>query len=296
MDLQQRVETAHAGTGRREFTEALWDLVWAGQISNDTFQPLRSLGSSSHRGRGPGRRGHALAGGRWFLVSELADASVTDTERLVARAECLLERYGLVSREAAKSESLPGGFGGLYQVLKAMEESGKIRRGYFVEGLSGAQFGHLGAIDRLRACRPDDTRPVDAEPEVMVLAALDPANVYGGLLPWPESGGGEATRPRRVVGAWVVLIDGVPLVYVAPNGRQLLTFTEYAQARPEALDLALRTVSRLPRAGRRLPVVEKVNGEPVLESPLLDTLLAAGFRRDYRGLVAVESHLGTPRA
>ena len=290
-DLQQAVSAVHPGSTGAEFRDALWDLVWASQISNDTFQPLRGLAAPTHRRRPTARGGNALAGGRWFLLSQLLDPSVSATERLMARAECLMERYGVVSREAAHSESVVGGFSGLYQVLKAMEDTGRVRRGYFVEGLSGAQFGHVGVIDRLRACRPDDAVPGRDAPALMVLAAVDPANPYGALLAWPETDS-PAARPKRVPGAWVFLADGLPVLYVAANARHLLTFQGGVRGDSSALGDAFTALRGLPRNGRRLPLIEKVNGLPVLESPMLDLLLAAGFRRDYRGLMAIETDYG----
>jgi ATP-dependent Lhr-like helicase len=257
---------------------ALWDLVWAGLVTNDTFAPLRGLGRSATR-RG-GLRLDPMAGGRWFLAQELADATLDPTRRTVARAELLLERYGIVSREVAAAEDLPGGFAPLYQVLKSMEEAGRIRRGYFVEGLSGAQFTLAGAVDRLRAV------PADRPAAPLVLAAIDPANPYGTLLQWP---GGERTagereaRPRRVAGAWVILACGDPLLYVGPGARQLITFP--ALANEGALAMALGALASLPRTGRRAAVVvETIDGIPVYESPLAPALTQAGFRRDYRGL------------
>ena len=172
MELQQAAERAgqrvSSAAGKQAFETALWDLVWDGLITNDTFAPLRGLGAGARK---PGRRastvrGSLLAGGRWSLVAALqapadgADAPARNTERLLARVQMLLERYGIVSREAVAAENLLGGFGPLYRVLKQMEESGRVRRGHFVEGLSGAQFALPGAVERLRAERLDEA-PVD---------------------------------------------------------------------------------------------------------------------------------------
>jgi ATP-dependent Lhr-like helicase len=161
-----------------EVVSALWDLAWLGLVTNDTFAPLRAL--AAPRRRGP--RFTFPAGGRWSAVSELAGAAPAETVRAHARALMLLERYGVVSREAVASEGLSGGFGAVAPVLRAMEEAGKIRRGHFVDGLQGAQFAHAAAVDRLRAARaPDEERPV------VTLSAIDPANPYGALLPWIAS-------------------------------------------------------------------------------------------------------------
>ncbi|MGE0081127.1 MAG: DEAD/DEAH box helicase [Thiohalomonadaceae bacterium] len=264
-----------------ELTEALWSLVWAGQVTNDTFAPLRALagGAAQH----PRRHGPSAVGGRWSRVADLHARPVSPTERAVARVEMLLERYGVVSREAALAENLPGGFGPLYQVLKEMEAAGRVRRGYFVEGLSGLQFARAGAVDRLRAGRAEEP-PVQGygEWDAMLLAVLDPANPYGTLLPWPATGAG---TPRRVPGAWIVLVDGAPALYLSADGRQLLTFPEGWREEPSALTAAARLLHRLPRgARRRTLVIERIDGAPARESPLAPALLTAGFVPDYKGL------------
>jgi ATP-dependent Lhr-like helicase len=254
-----------------ELMKALWDLVWDGRVTNDTFAPLRSLKA---RGRPTRRRGNPAVGGRWSAVAHLV-APATETERAHARARMLLDRYGVVSREAAASEGLPGGFSGVYPVLRAMEEAGRARRGYFVEGLSGAQFASPGAVDRLRGAREDG---VD---EVRVLPAVDPANPWGALLPWPEpADGGRA--PQRAVGARVVLVGGAPVIYIQRGGKALRTFPETAEALPRGL-AALGEVAA--RSRRGLLRVEKIDGVAAEESPLWGALLEAGFRRDYGGAV-----------
>jgi ATP-dependent Lhr-like helicase len=271
--LDADVQALVPGATAPERRAALWDLVWSGIVTNDTFAPLRGLARRAGRRGGP--RLDPLAGGRWFLVRELVDPRVDATRRTLARAELLLERYGIVSRDVAAAEELPGGFAPLYQVLKTLEESGRVRRGWFVDGLAGAQFGHAGAVDRLRAAPPDG----DVAP--LTLAAIDPANPWGALLPWP--GGDGAARPRRVAGAWVIQHRGEPLLWVGPGARQLVTFP--ALAVEGGLERALRALSALPRAGRRSPlVIESIDGVPVFESPLAPALTQAGFRRDYRGL------------
>ncbi|HEY4865122.1 MAG TPA: DEAD/DEAH box helicase, partial [Candidatus Dormibacteraeota bacterium] len=151
-----------AGGGDQDaILDALWDMVWAGEVTNDTFAPLRLLGSASRRA-GPGRRPQMLrlnqprASGRWSLVADLMEASPSPTERLYAQAGTLLQRHGVLTRESVLSEGWSGGFASLYPVLRAMEEAGKIRRGYFVDGLGGSQFALPGAVDRLRAMREPD--------------------------------------------------------------------------------------------------------------------------------------------
>ena len=279
--LHQVAAAADASIGPREMEQLLWDLVWDGQITNDTFQPFRGLGRGARRTttRRPGRSW--MAAGRWSTVAELLQPEVSDTERLHARARCLMERYGLLSREGAGAEAWVGRFGPIYRVLKAMEDAGRIRRGYFVEGLSGAQFALPGAVDRLRACKVED-RTTDTEPLVSLLPAVDPANPYGALFSWPDTAGGEDQRPRRVPGAWVVLVDGHPLLYLAPRGRKLLTFR---RRHDEPIwRLAFEALAEHGRGQGRLPRIETIDGAPAKESRHYALMLTCGFERDYRGL------------
>ncbi len=271
-----------SGTPLSELVAAVWDLVWAGRVTNDTFLPLRTLGrpgrkSSSTRRGGRARRGQVPgAGGRWSLVEHLVQPPPTDTERAHAWAVTLLERHGVVSREAALNEGLPGGFAAIYPVLRAMEESGRVRRGWFVDGLGGGQFAMPGAVDRLRAAR----RPAE-EPEITVLAATDPANPWGALLPWPERHGD--SKPRRAAGASVVLADGEPVLFVDKGGRSLLTFPAAEQER--LLLPALASLGALARTNRRRRIrFEKVDGEIARHSGLRDSLIRVGFVEDHRGL------------
>jgi len=265
-----------------ELEPALWDLVWAGRLTNDTFAPLRRLGTGKPKssGRGGLRRrrgpGPVSAGGRWSRVDLLAPPAA-DTERAHAWAVMLLERYGVVTREAACAEGLPGGFSAIYRVLREMEEHGTIRRGHFVDGLGGAQFALPGAIDRLRGARN-----TDAVPNVRVLAATDPANPYGALLSWPARGEDNRT-PRRTRGASVVLVDGVATLYVERGGKSLLTFPAAQEDR--FLIPALESLGTLAQATRsRRLRVERVDGEAASASDLREPMLRAGFVADYRGL------------
>jgi ATP-dependent Lhr-like helicase len=283
VDLDDAVRRAVAGLSRLDFEAALWSLVWNGVVTNDTLAPLRSLRAGP---RPAGSHARRLAGGRWSLVRDLVDPAVGETERAVARVEMLLERYGVVSREAARAEDLPGGFGPLYRVLREMEEAGRVRRGYFVEGLAAAQFARPGAVDRLRGLRPD---PDAVEPpddgEVVALAAMDPANPFGALLPWPDPPAGVEARARRVPGAFVFLVRGEPVLYAASGGRQLLTLGADREGAGPRLAAALRFLAAVPRpARRRALLVERVDGVPVSRSPLQPLLLACGFQPDYRGL------------
>ncbi len=293
VELEHAVKDAVANTSRVEFNAALWDLVWAGQITNDTFSPLRSLASTgAHSARDRRRSGHTLAGGRWSLVRNLLDPAVTDTERAVARANMLLERHGIVCRETVSAEDLPGGFAPIYRVLKAMEESGQVRRGYFIEGLSGAQFGHSGAVDRLRAARSnDDSVEAYSDETALALPTLDPANPYGAMLPWPPTGASDDSRLRRVPKTWVILVEGKPALYVGANGRQLWTFPNMVDASRGGLTAAFHALHRLPGAtGRGVLVVEKIDGLPAIESPHYAAMKSCGFCSDYRGLSAEKSY------
>jgi len=252
---------------------ALWDLVWAGLVTNDTFAPLRQLRAPKRRRKGRLTR---VAGGRWSAVSTLLGGGAEPTRRAHARATGLLERYGVVTREAALAEDLPGGFAALYPVLRAMEEAGKARRGWFVEGLGGAQFALPGAVDRLRSAREPSSKTPGR-----VLAAVDPASPWGGLVSWPESPGGQA---RRAAGAQVVLVEGALVFWIAPGGRRLLSFAPAQDER--TLERALAALSRAALGGRRkLLRVETIDGVRAGESPLAGSLARVGFRADPKGLV-----------
>ncbi len=287
-ELESVVQKRCTGMTRKEIQATLWDLVWAGQITNDTFAPLRTLAARSVRHNGKrGRVASTMAGGRWSLVESLVDAGLTDTERTIARSNMLLDRYGVVSREVVAAEELSGGFGPIYKVLSSMEEAGRVRRGYFVEGLSGAQFARPGTIDLLRGVQPELQADVDADSyRIDLLPVVDPANPWGSLLPWPQSGGAEKLRPKRVAGAWLLLHLGNPLLYLGPNGRQLITFPAHLD-RPGVRSACFEALRAMPGSTRRgTLIIEKVDGQPVGQSPYRDTLLEAGFISDYRGVAA----------
>ena len=281
---------AAAGGGTdREVLDTLWDLVWAGEVTNDTFAPLRAL-----RWRRPVRRtarprpgrltslGPPEAAGRWSLVEE-ASAAGTATERLYATALALLDRHGVLVREAVMAEGLDGGFAAIYPVLRGLEEAGRIRRGYFVEGLGAAQFALAGAIDRLRAVRDPAGVRGDAA-GVHLLATADPANPYGAAIPWPRRGAEDRRPLPRAAGASVVLVDGVPALYVERGGRTLQTLPAFDD--PTVASVAVPALRGLIGDGRdRELVITKVDGLPVGESAHRVALLAAGFVAGYRGLV-----------
>jgi ATP-dependent Lhr-like helicase len=261
---------------------ALWDLVWAGEVTNDTLAPLRALLSRRARARrgkprpgGLRRAGPPAAAGRWSLLASLLDPTPSPTEAAHARALQLLERHGVLTREAVLAEGVPGGFAGVYGVLKAMEESGKVRRGYFVAGLGAAQFALPGAVDRLRDLR--EPRGGAGEPSpTLALAATDPAQPYGAALPWPDSAG----RPARVAGAYVVLSGGAAAAFLERGGRSLTTFPG-----PEEDGAWVDALVALVKDGRVGKLeIQRIDGQPGHGSALADRLREAGFADGYRGL------------
>jgi ATP-dependent Lhr-like helicase len=274
-DLVQAAGTADEAVVLR----ALWDLVWAGEVTNDTLAPLRAfLRGVGRRSRDGGRprpgrlrvAGPPAGAGRWSLVDRLA-AEPSPTERAHAVAVQLLDRHGVLTREAALAEEVPGGFAGIYPVLRAMEEAGTVRRGYFVAGLGAAQFALAGAVDRVRAARDPSNQP-----ELLTLAAADPAQPYGAALPWPATPG----RPSRTAGAFVVLDDGAPAVFLERGAKTAATFEGGDPARWADALAALVKDGRL----RRIEL-ETIDGEPARRHVAADALLAAGFTDGYRGLM-----------
>ncbi len=247
--------------------ESLWELVWAGHVTNDTLQPLRAyLRRRATRSAGrPGlsSRFPAHAGGRWSLTPR---APVSDTEKAGAWAQVLLDRQGVVARDTVAAEGLPGGFTSVYPVLSHLEETGRIRRGYFVEALGGAQFALPGAVDRLRRGGP--TAPI-------ALAATDPANLYGSVLPWPDAG----TRLAREPGAYVVLADGDLAAYLDRSRSGLWVFP-IAADRPEVI---ASTLAEIARRHRRFDL-RSVNGAPAAAAPLAPALTEWGFAPAPKGL------------
>jgi ATP-dependent Lhr-like helicase len=188
----------------------------------------------------PSRSGPPTAAGRWSLSPV---PQPDPTRRAHARAETFLDRHGVLTRGSLDTERVAGGFAGVYKVLRVMEESGRCRRGYVVEGLGAAQFAVPGAIDRLRAVG----HPVDGTTATVVLAATDPAQPYGAALPWPSTIGEVRHRPGRKAGALAVLVDGAAVLYVERGGRSLLSFTEDAGRLRAAVGLAGFAVGRARR-------------------------------------------------
>ncbi len=289
--------------------EALWDLVWAGHATNDTLAPLRAVvsgggGRSAGKGRStaahqrrrapsrgryarvgrphmPSRTGPPTAAGRW---SRVPPREPDPTRRAQARTESFLERHGVLTRGALETERVTGGFAGIYPVLRAMEESGRCRRGYVVEGLGAAQFAVPGAIDRLRATSRDDDASARGQ-GALVLAATDPAQPWGAALDWPATrasqDGTTGHRPGRKAGALVVLTGGEPTIYVERGGRSLLSFTDELEALTEAAGALSAAVREGWLGGLS---VERTDGSGALDGTLAEALAEAGFRNSPKGL------------
>ncbi len=267
-----------------ELHEALWDLAWSGEVTNDGFAPLRAprLRAAQRRERSGRRFAQPPRGGRRDRARALvADRAAVRGRahrpgpRLRALAELMLERHGIVTRETAIAEGIPGGFAAIYGELQNLELLGTARRGYFVEGLGGAQFALPGAVERLRSL----PRP---EGELLWLAATDPANPYGATLPWPKLEG--QRRPARTAGAYVGLRDGEPLLYVERGGKGILRL---APLEGEELAEALGDLAAAARDGliEKL-ALERLDGEAVIGTGMEAALVEAGFRRQPRRLVA----------
>ncbi|HMD56850.1 MAG TPA: DEAD/DEAH box helicase [Solirubrobacteraceae bacterium] len=316
--------------------EALWDLVWAGEATNDAWAPLRAPRLALARGERPaaglargGRGGarsrfasrrrsgaHSQVQGRWSLSEAVfatsREPAAVATERRRALAELLLERYGIVTREQVLAEGIKGGFALLYDTFSSLETLGLCRRGYFIEGMGGAQFALPGAVERLRApgaasspsagapllasgsqrARSDAGAGEGEEPSTLVLAAADPAQPYGAALPWPRREDGER-RPARVAGAYVVLVADEPALYVERGGRGLVLLGEAARVSdrvgqrrfPDPLSIALEALAEAVRAGRVPKLsLERIDGEPAIGSALVQQLVELGFQPGPRRL------------
>ncbi len=279
---------AVTGLESEQALPALWDLVWAGEVTNDAWTPLRAgrRYKTPRAERRPRRFSRRRAGeitatqGRWSLADRLfgtrqgSDPGQGPERR--ALAELLLERHGIVTRDGVRGEGIVGGYGAVYGELKALETLGLCRRGYFVEGLGGAQFALGGAVERLRELRPREGE----EPEALVLAAADPAQPYGAALPWPKRSG---ARAARVAGAHVVLLGGRPALFVERGGRSLVPLRDPDEdwLRPALVAL----VEHVRKAGIKRLAVERFDGEPVGESDVMPLLLEAGFLAGPRRVV-----------
>jgi ATP-dependent Lhr-like helicase len=300
----------HEGTGGgfpRETVDALWDLAWRSFITNDTLHAVRAftrapdprtgrrhgaprpgLGQAPYRSR---RLVPPKAEGRWSVVDPLGTvgrvprsgpaAAISVTEWSAASAQQLLTRHGIVTRETVASEAIAGGFSAVYQVLKAMEDAGRIRRGYFVAGLGAAQFAMPAALDLLRSMRE-----VPETPRTVVLAATDPANPYGAIVKWPET----AHTITRSVGARVILVNGALAGYLRRGERELLLLLPEAEpqrsqfAREVARMLLHLAVAR--EESRRGMLLAEINGEPAVAHTASRVFIQEGFIATAMGLQA----------
>ncbi len=284
-----------------ETVEALWDLVWKGAITNDTLHALRAFTRPPDRRSRKQVRGRTFrsrrvapptAEGRWSLLRDRVPRTATDTEWSTATAQQLLSRYGVVTRDIAAAEGLSGGFGAVYDVLKAMEDAGRVRRGYFVGAVAATQFAVPAALELLRSLRD-----LPEQAEVVLMAATDPANPYGVTLKWPEetTGGDSAGRgPTRTVGAMVILVNGALAAYIPRGAREISAFLpEDEPARSiagRALGSALSELAR----DRGLLVGEINGGDPV-EHALARYLIEAGFHPSAMGLQMIREAGGARR-
>ena len=313
----------HQGVGGgfpQETVDALWDLVWSGLITNDTLHPLRAYVRSEdkraarrHDRRSAGARAQPFrsrrlvprtAEGRWSMLDTRKASRSATTEWSAALAQQLLTRHGVVTRETAAAESIPGGFSAVYDVLKALEEAGRIRRGYFIGGLGGAQFALPAAVDLLRSFRD-----VPEEPRHVVLAATDPANPYGAIVKWPvdsargkvDSAAGKpanrapgrtspAEAPTRSVGGRVIVVDGFAAAYLRRGERELIVFAPDAEPRRSRtireVAVALLELAAAREPGRQGMLIAEINGEPASTHPAADLFIAEGFATTAMGLQA----------
>ncbi len=289
----------HDATGGgfpQETVDAIWDLVWTGLLTNDTLHALRAYSAPPERARRPSRDGTfrsrrlipQSAEGRWTLV---AASAASPTAWATAMAHQLLTRHGVVTRDVTSIEQLPGGFSALYPVLRRLEETGRIRRGYFVAGLGAAQFAQPGAIDLLR-----DAREQREETVTVTISATDAANPYGVSIPWPlrldegvdqpsSSRSGQATR---TAGARVVIVNGRLAAWIGRGDHQLIV--ALPDDEPErsqigrALARELRAIAQRAPEGRRGWLIEEINGEPAAQHPSSQFLIEAGFAATAMGL------------
>jgi ATP-dependent helicase Lhr and Lhr-like helicase len=281
----------HAAVGGgfpQEVIDALWSLAWRGLVTNDALHALRAYVETPDRSRrrpATGFRSRRVtppsAHGRWSLVEERLRGRPSATEWSTATARQLLARHGVLTREAMTIESVPGGYSAVYDVLRAMEDAGRVRRGLFVEGLGAAQFALPAALDILRSVRDPDETPL-----VVTLASTDPANPYGGILRWPAApdGGRGATRS---VGTRVVLVDGELTAWLSRGDRQMVVWLpEDEPSRSRAARALASELARLADAacGRQGLLVAEVNGASISGHPLESFLAEAGFVSGAMGM------------
>jgi ATP-dependent Lhr-like helicase len=296
---------AAGGGFPQETVDAVWDLVWKGLLTNDTLHALRAYSSPPERTRRPGRgttfRSRRLippsAEGRWTLVPSPSTATTTWA---AAMANQLLVRHGVVTRDVTAIEQLPGGFSSMYPVLRRLEETGRIRRGYFVAGLGAAQFAQPGAVDLLRDMRDDRDEVV-----TVTISATDPANPYGVLIPWPvrlDEAGSEPASSRsgpaprnvgargatRTAGARVIIVNGRAAAWIGRGDRQLIVCLPDDEPDRSTIGRAMArelvAIAQRAPEGRRGWLIEEINGKPAIDDPSSRFLLEAGFASTAMGL------------
>ncbi|CAN5790458.1 ATP-dependent helicase [soil metagenome] len=286
-----------AGNGYpAETVDALWNLVWKGLITNDTFHAVRAFTQAPQRRprKSAGRRFRTRrvsppsAEGRWSLLAQRIGTPVSPTEWSTSTAQQLLSRYGVLTREVAGAEGIYGGFSAVYDVLKALEDAGRVRRGYFVGGVGATQFALPAALELMRSLRdePDD-------PEVVLLAATDPANPFGTMLKWPNTGlpavasakAAVATRgATRTVGAQVVLVNGYLAAYISRGGRQILAWLPEDEPQRSAIGPPLAgQLAAMARLGGL--IIAEVSGVATADHPLAPYLVEAGFNPSAMGFM-----------
>jgi ATP-dependent Lhr-like helicase len=259
----------YQGTGGGDpddVVDALWDLVWSGAVTSDSVAALRAFTTKRRVRQSPRRQVPSLtpvrAAGRWYLTQSLLTAQPSAEEHALATINTLLDRFGIITRDVVLAEGTPGGFAGMYPVLTSLEDVGRVRRGYFVEGLGGAQFGLPGAIDRLRS-------PLDAD--LVVLAATDPASPFGAIIPWPDTDG----RPTRTAGARVAIAQGALLAWMDAAGRKVCIFGEDSSATAAAIKEMAVVHTRVS--------LSHIGADPVHSHELAKELLHQGFTSGYKG-------------
>jgi ATP-dependent Lhr-like helicase len=299
------IHNACGGGFPGDTVEALWQLAWAGRITNDTFYPLRKLvrpddrkrkhetfdderpGSPGYLRRLRSRTSAGQAHGRWSLIGQRISVALTPTQWSANISQQILQRNGIVMRETAIAENIPGGYNTIYPALKTMEDSGWVRRGMFVAGLGAAQFAMPAAVDVLRTLRVDP-----ATPEVLHLAATDPANPYGTLIPWPKIDGESEEQlthhsMARTAGASVILINGQLAAFLRRRNPALRVFLPESEperslfARELAKKLAELAIRRLHL--RQGLLIGEINNAPAREHFLARYLEDARFVNSVLG-------------
>lgn len=304
--LSTLIQTRKQGSGGDEWItpemlhEALWGLVWQGYITTDIWAPLRGLSRTVAASRQPSRRSPRMRRGRpAYSVPRLPSTTIpvsyttpalagrwsllprerlNDTERMLACAENMLDRYGVIGRQAVIAENIPGGFPAMQTLCRSMEDSGRILRGRFVEGMGGAQFAERHTIDRLRDLSASNTETQAFT--AVALSANDPASPWGSLLPWPAHP--SSLVPGRRNGAFVVISAGELRLYLAQGGKKMMVWMKDEETPSPEIFRAL--ASALRREPRLRFTLSEVNDKPVRQTSLFTLLREVGFSSSPQGL------------